>query len=334
MEKEGFHKYLLIAFIVLTVYISFLIIKKFIPALLIAAFLAYLGNPLYKKLNLTIKYKYNKGISATLITILIIFIFLLPTAFIANTISSETINLIKTGNITDKINTFTSSHFKNEPTISVIIADSMTKAIAYVKNATINFILSLPSRIISLFITIIALFYFLIIGEPLVNQIRKSLPIKKRSELVQHIREVTNAIVYGLFLTAILQFIIALVGFKILNTQSPFLFALIIGIAAFIPFIGPAIIWVPLAILSFVEGNFTKVIGLLLLGLILSVIEHFIKAKVAQIKANVHPLIVIIGALGGIEIFGFVGFIVGPIILSSLIIILREYFDLGEENEA
>ena len=331
MEKEDFNKYLLIAFLVGVIYLSFIIIKPFISALLTSCILAYLSHPLYKKLKLIVK---NEAVSAFIITILVIIIFLLPIVFIVNSISQETISLVKDGNIINKIQFFLSSYFNNQPTVGVITTDTITKVKSYIKTVAINFIFSIPSTLISLFITALALFYLLIVGEPFVNRIKYIIPIKKRSELVVHISNVTNAVVYGLFLSAIIQFIIALIALKILGSPSPFLFALIIGISAFIPFIGPAIIWVPLAILKLMDGDITKVIGFIILGVILSIIEHFIKAKIVQIRAKVHPIIVILGALGGVSIFGAIGFIVGPIILSSFMIILSDYFNLGgERNE-
>ncbi len=326
MDKEEFNKYVLIGFLIIIIYLSFTIIKPFISALLISSILAYLGYPLYKKLMSVIK---NDIISALIVTILIIIIFLLPIVFIANSISKETINIIKEGNIVNNIQDITSSYFKNQPTLSILISDSITKVISYIKIETINFLFNVPSKLISLFISILALFYFLILGEKFVDKIRCIIPIKKRSELVNHIKNVTDAIIYGLFLTAIIQFIISLLGFKLLGIHSPFLFALMIGIAAFIPFIGPVVIWLPIAFFALLEGDTTQVVGLIIIGIILNLTEHFIKAKVAQIKANVHPIVVILGALGGISIFGAIGFIVGPIILSSFIIILNDYFNFG-----
>lgn len=331
MEKVEFQKYLLLAFFAIVVYLAFLIIKPFIIAILTGCVLTYFSHPLYKLLKRFIK---NSTASALITTILVIIIILIPLLFVANTIANETIRLVQSEHIVTKIQDFASSTFSNSPNIAILISDTSTKAVGYMKNIAIEFVLDIPSKIISIFITILTLFYLLKIGEPFVNKIKDLLPIRKRTDLINHIKGVTNAVVYGLFLMAIAQFIISLIGLKLLNIPSPFVFALIIGIAAFIPLVGPVIIWLPLAILSLVDGDYAKAIGLVVLGAILGLVDTIIKAKVVEIRTSIHPLIIILGALGGVYVFGFIGFIIGPIFLSSISVIIEEYFPVGEDNEA
>ena len=98
------------------------------------------------------------------------------------------------------------------------------------------------------------------------------------------------------------------------------------AILAMFPFLGPALVWVPAGIIQIAYGNLFSGIGILAYGIaVISTIDNIIKPKIISSRSKIHPVIVLIGLIGGIKMFGIVGIIIGPLILSFLLIILRIY---------
>jgi predicted PurR-regulated permease PerM len=104
-------------------------------------------------------------------------------------------------------------------------------------------------------------------------------------------------------------------------------------IASLIPFIGTGFVWIPVALIKIADGfvagdNFTALmgIGLLIYGTgVISVIDNILKPKLIGSKANINPLIILLGMLGGVTIFGIVGLIAGPLILALTVTLIEIY---------
>ena len=322
MEKRDIKKYLIVAIVLLTIYISYLIIKPFITALLASFVLAYLFYPVYKRLAKLTK---NNVAGAVLTTILVIIITLLPLVYIANSLIQESLDLYKEGKV-DAITNSVSLYLNADTTFTNILRGIVEKITLYARENATNFIAKVPSKLFALLITIYTTFALFLVGEKFVNEAKRLLPVKNKDELVKHLAKTTNAIIYVLFLTAIVEFILALIVFKIIGSSVALLLALAIGFLVFIPLLGPAIIWGPYLIIEIVRHNYTNAVILGILGIILFILESFVKAKITGARSDLHPLIVLIGTLGGISLFGFIGLIIGPIFLSSVIIITKEYY--------
>ena len=104
-------------------------------------------------------------------------------------------------------------------------------------------------------------------------------------------------------------------------------------ILAMLPFIGAAFIWFPASLFKLASGETTNGIGLLLYGLfIVSTIDNIIRPKIIGSRSKVHPSLILIGALGGIKLFGLIGIVVGPLILAILTVFFDLYLSEDYEN--
>lgn len=142
---------------------------------------------------------------------------------------------------------------------------------------------------------------------------------KKARELI-----ISNAIVIPLL--AVIQGIFAMIGYLIFGVNEPVIMALITGIASVIPIVGTMIIWIPLALILIAQNEIGSGIGLLLYGgIVITNIDNVIRFILQKKIANVHPLITVFGVIIGINIFGFVGLIFGPTIISLLLLLVDLY---------
>jgi len=116
------------------------------------------------------------------------------------------------------------------------------------------------------------------------------------------------------------------------------MWAVLTFFAAILPFIGAPLIWFPIAILRIIEGFLGKSnyvysgVGLLLWGfLLVSTIDNIIKPKIIGDRAKLHPLIVFLGIIAGLKLFGFIGIIVGPVICAIAVSIINLHLKHGTE---
>jgi len=134
----------------------------------------------------------------------------------------------------------------------------------------------------------------------------------------------SNAI--GIPLVAIAQGIVGLIGFLIFGVNDPFFWAVIVTIGSMVPFIGAFLGIAPVFILAMAEGNMVQAWGILIYGfVVVGTTDNLIRLLILKRLDNVHPLITLIGVIIGVPIFGFIGLIFGPLLISLFLIIAKIY---------
>ncbi len=147
-------------------------------------------------------------------------------------------------------------------------------------------------------------------------------------------REMVRANAIGIPLVAIAQGIVALIGFLIFGIESPFFWAIIVTIGSMIPFVGNLLGTIPVFILTISNGDTFQAWGILIYGIVVvGSTDNLIRLYVLQKLDNVHPLITLIGVIVGIPLFGFIGLIFGPLLVSLSLIIVRIYKKEYAPNE-
>jgi predicted PurR-regulated permease PerM len=110
--------------------------------------------------------------------------------------------------------------------------------------------------------------------------------------------------------------------------EEPILWGVITGIASVIPFVGTMAAWVPIAILTFANGEQGNGIALTLWGLIvIGGSDNVFRFVLQKYLADIHPVITVFGVIFGLNLFGFLGIIFGPLLISLFILMMRIYFD-------
>ncbi|MDP3765715.1 MAG: AI-2E family transporter, partial [Nanoarchaeota archaeon] len=144
---------------------------------------------------------------------------------------------------------------------------------------------------------------------------------------------VTYGVFYGNITIAIVQGILGIIGFALLGVPSPILWGFVMMLFALVPYFGSAIIWLPAALnlifIGYLQNDSSLIIrGTILIAygvLVISTIDNILKPKLIGSKAKIHPILVLIGVLGGLSLFGFIGFILGPLMLALLVTFIDVY---------
>lgn len=180
------------------------------------------------------------------------------------------------------------------------------------------------------------LYYMLISKNSMKNFLIDYIPIKQKN--LKIIGKESNSLVksnaLGIPLVAICQGIIALIGYLVLGVSDPFFWFVITAIGSMIPFIGTTIGILPVAILFFANGQNWQGIAILIYGfVVVGSTDNLIRLFILERLASVHPLITLLGVIIGVPLFGFIGLIFGPILISLFLLILKIYKDeYGNEN--
>lgn len=172
------------------------------------------------------------------------------------------------------------------------------------------------------------LYYMLTNRRPIRESMITYIPLGKDNLRIigDESNELVKSNALGIPLVAIVQGIIALIGFLIFGVPDPFFWFVITAIGSMIPFIGTAIGILPASILLFAQGSDWEAVALLIYGfVIVGSTDNIIRLYVLERLASVHPLITLFGVIVGVPLFGFIGLIFGPLLISLFLLILKIY---------
>jgi len=329
ISLKEYSKYFFVFSFVMVTIISFLMIKSFIPIILGAIMIAYTFNPIKKYLFKVFK---NKNLCSVLTLILVFLIIILPIFFSIKVIGDEVVSVYNYIVTHDVIKSIPGLSFI-KPEYLIYFEQQMDRivekiSIDIVNKAVPDFLLRLPNLLISLFIMVFITFYLFRDGDEFVKNVKEWLPINKKEKdrLFDRISKVSYAVIYGHIVTALIQGVLGTIGFFFLGVPSPVLWGLVMSVFALIPFMGTPIVWIPIGLIQIAAGNTVTGILVLLYGsLIISSVDNIIKPRIISKKAKVHPILILLGVVGGIKFFGVVGFIIGPLILAIFMAFLEFY---------
>lgn len=344
-----YSKYIFFLVGLVLLWIVFLIVRPFINSIFAGIIISYVFYPLYKQINRLFK---KDGFSAFIASILVILIITVPFAFFLNTISKEAyvsylvvkqkvisgdlfgIDCVNKENPLCSVSGFLGDVL-SDPKNRFYIEDTIQKTTTYILDNASNFIFSLPILLLNLFIIVFIMFYLFKDGKHVFDKIKRLLPFKRAYQeiIFKQFSDILYAVIYGQLLIALVQGILGGIGFFIFGIHSPILWGIAMAFFALIPFVGPPIIWGPIALMQVFTGMsqndslmITNAILLALYGaLVVGTIDNILRPKVIGERGRIHPVLVLLGVVGGLKLFGIVGLVVGPIILAIFMTIVRIY---------
>lgn len=317
--KNHLQQYIFLAIIAIMLILSYKILQPYLIALMSAFILSFLTLPLYKILNK----KLNSSVSAFSCIIITFLVILIPISAIIGGVAQQAYIALSDVDVTSLYTKISSTPLFES--LNLDIASLKEKIISVIINLISSVANYLPSFFISIIVMLFSMYYMLINWSLLSVSLERYLPFKNKKDVIEDITKTTRGILYGMLLLAFIEFIVAAIGLVILGVKSYLLLASLIFILAFIPNIGPGLVWIPLVLINIALGNYTVAIGSIILGLILSIpIDTFLRTKLLGKTSRIHPLIMLLGVLGGLSLFGIFGFIIGPLILLYTIRIIEE----------
>jgi predicted PurR-regulated permease PerM len=182
--------------------------------------------------------------------------------------------------------------------------------------------------VINLFLMTVAMYYFFLDGRRLYAEGVRLVPLDQRytQAFSREFTDVAHAIVYGNTVTALVQGAIGLVGLLIAGVPHAGVWGAAMVIAALIPVVGTGLVWVPISGLLILSGKVGEGLFLAAWGaLVVGMVDNFIRPRLCGSRMALHPLLVFLSMFGGVAVFGMMGMLVGPLIASLFMAMVRIY---------
>lgn len=329
MNDDYLKKVLTTAIFIGLLVLTFIIIKPIIIAIIGGLILGFIFIPVYEWIYKRIKIK---DLSASIVLILLLIIIVFPLWFLIPMLVRQSLEVFK---IVQGINfieivqgffpTFSSEELAAQigPTINSLVSDLTS----YLMNTIGNILLDFPSILLQTFVVLFVFYYTMRDRTTLVNYIKSLLPFSQdiQKKLFSSTREITSSVLYGQVIIGIIQGIIIAIGFIIFGVPNGLFLSLLAVLAGIFPIIGTAIIWIPVAIILFINDMTFTAVGVSIFGVISSTIDNLLRPMIVSRRTQLKSSIALTGMIGGLFVFNIMGLILGPLILAYLLIILEIY---------
>ena len=341
LKAEKFSRYFLLVVLIGIGIIFFNMLKIFFIPIILAAVFVVLFYPLY---GWVLKLFRNKKSLSSLVCCFILLSGLITPVFIlGNLVSGEAISLYqnveqKVQKIIQKGDERVLQNIQEYKWIKKLHLDKIdwqasiqesTKAAAKLLATVINKASKETFQLIAnLFLAFFAMFYFFRDGDKLIQRLKYLSPLadKYKEELFIRFTSVSRATIKGSVVVALIKGFLGGLTFWIFGINSPVLWGVVMAILSIIPLLGAWLVMYPAAVILLFLGHIWQGIAMFLIStLIISSIDNILQPRLVGRSTGLHDLLIFFSTLGGISVFGVMGFIVGPIIAALFVSILDVY---------
>jgi len=330
--KEQYWRYSLIAIIIVLGIVLFQQITPFLGGLLGALTIYILVRK--QMIRLTTKRKMKRSTAALLITTEAVFFFLIPISLVVWMLVDKLQNLnLDPQSIIAPIEEI-AGIIKSKTGYDVLGSDTTSFIVSALPRIGQAVMGGISSFVINLFVLVFVLYFMLIGGIKMEAYVNAILPFNATNteHVIHEINMIVRSNAIGIPLLAVIQGGVAMIGYFIFGAPNALLLGFLTCFATVIPMVGTGLIWFPVAVYMALTGDWPNAIGLAAYGgIIVSQLDNLIRFILQKKMADTHPLITIFGVVIGLSLFGFMGVIFGPLLLSLFFLFVdmfkREYLD-------
>lgn len=319
----------------------FLLRPVIIPVLL-AVILVILLYPTY--LSILKAFKGRAYWASLVATFLVFLLLILPSGLVVALVVNQAIDFASQLNVREAFSSLVSGGFYQDSILPLIerfenrfqihidfpalISQSVSETLRYLSSHSPQVVSGTASFIFK-FIVMHFTMYFLFVDGQKVSQVILDLsPLQVRYEnrLMGEFKNMIYATVYGYLATALVQAVLAWIGFLMAGVPAPLVFATLTFFMAMVPIIGATSVWLPIGLWLILSGNTGWGVFILIYGaLAISSVDNIVKPLIMRGKARIHPLLIFFSIFGGMQLFGPIGLLFGPVILSLFFACIRIY---------
>jgi len=311
----------LVILIILTLFLAIaglMYLNAFLGALIIFVISTPLNNWLKSK-------GMKPSIAAWVIIILTLLIIIIPLFFIIQGLAEQITLLPQSVRAFDSTIENLNAYLPLDIEIDRDII--IQKIVPFLEKGITPFFSNIISIIANLILFYFILYYLLVNDKRFINQIKSMLPFneKNKTKILDEFGNVTKATVIGSILIAIVQGTMLWIGFHVLGIKGALFWGFVTAVLSLVPVIGSPIIWGPGALFLFLSGDPTKGFLLIIWGILITFVDNIIRPITNKKYGKIHPLTSILGVFIGVAQFGFIGILVGPLLLSYFLLLCKIY---------
>jgi predicted PurR-regulated permease PerM len=316
-----------------TGYMVWLIAVPFMSALALSAIIVTICYPLYERVLKRVPRK-NKSLASLLTTFLVLLLIILPLILVFSLVAKEALGFYQelslnhaTG-LQGALNVFEAKIKVYIPGFHLDAQQQIQMVGGWLLGNIGTIFASTVSTLFLLTLSIVGSFYFFRDGKELMQLLIRVSPLPDHEDeiIFERMARAVRAVATGTLLLALVQGSVASVGFFIFGLPKPLMWGLLASMGALMPGIGTAIATVPATIYLLTTGQTSMAIGMVLYALfVVGVIDNLVGPYLMGRRNNMHPFVILVAVLGGINLFGPIGFIVGPVIVTLFFVLLEIY---------
>jgi predicted PurR-regulated permease PerM len=340
MNRKTVNKFVLILVVVLISAIFFSMIRGFLMALFLAGLFSALITPVYKRF---VKWFRGRRSLASMTTVMLMVLFvLLPLGALMGIVTAQAINvgnsvkpwvqrqiaqpdaffkLLESIPYWDQIVPYRDTLFQKAGEMVGSISGYLINSLSSATVGTVNFLFMT-------FVLLYAMYFFLMDGQKLVRLALHYLPLEDEDEqvLLDRFTSVARATLKGTAVIGMLQGVLFGLAFAAVGIPSAVFWGVVMTALSILPGIGTAVVWIPAAVILGASGHIGKAVGLAAFcGMVVGSLDNLLRPAMVGKDTRMHELMIFLSTLGGIMMFGVVGFIIGPIIAALFISVWEIY---------
>lgn len=328
IDANRLRQILLIVVIFLIGVVLFRELSSFVPAVLGAVTLyILLRNSFFW---LTEKRKWRKSGAALLLMLLSLLVILLPIALLIQMLSGKVAYALEhSGELVSSLQQLVAD-FEKRYQVVILSEDTINKIGTWLAGLLPKILGATFNSLSTIFFMYFILYFMFVNARAMEKTLQLYMPFRSDNvgllEKEVHSMVVANAV--GIPVVAFVQGLVGLIGYWLIGVKEPFFWFGITCIAGMLPVIGAALAYIPLIIIFLANGQLWQGFAMFLFGFgVIGTVDNVMRFSLLRKIGDVHPLITVFGVIAGISLFGFIGLIFGPLLISLLLLLIRIYMN-------
>ena len=325
----------------IALYLCWLMVQPFTNVILWATVLAVVFYPMHRRIRTRVR---NPSGAAIVSTVLVVVLILLPATFITVAVVRELAGaadslqagvqrlsnastLPGVGWIVERVRGYVAI---DAAAAQKFISERLATLGGALAASTLLVVGGAVGAVVQMVIVVFTLFYMFRDGDRIRRAVYDLLPLERiqMQDIGARTRDVIAATIYGVLVISAIQGTLGTIIFWILGLPSPLLWGVVMFFLSMIPMAGAFLVWVPAAIYLALTGAYVKAVVLVVWGiLVIGSIDNFLSPRLVGRRARLHELLIFFAVLGGLQVFGVLGVVLGPVVVAitlALIEMLRQ----------
>ncbi len=221
--------------------------------------------------------------------------------------------------------------------ITILSEENLSNIPGMVSSYLPDFLSSAVNGFFNISTMFFLLFFMLVNAQKIENSFLKYIPLNPENKklVTSETKNIVQSYAIGIPVIALAQGFCAYIGYTIFGIKDPMLWGFVTTVCSVIPFLGSGLIWIPLTVYLYTGGHSSDAISLAIYcAIVVLNIDNLLRLVLLKAFADIHPLITLFGVITGLKLFGFIGLIFGPLLVSYLLLLIRIYVNEFSEKSA
>lgn len=337
MSYRNFQVYFFIFVLGVSTALTLYLFHSYLTLLAFGGVLAIVSRPLYRYLLKNLKYE----TAAAFLTVLCVAItVVLPTAYFIASLAYELSGIFNNVRGSFDLNKLTGfverilpvGLHSQVPAVMEEIGTVARGLAGYLSKNVVALFSDVLHIVVGFLVILVSAYYILKDGTRIKRELIQLSPLHDANdeEIFQKVIVTVGAVMGGIIVVGIIKGVLASLFFVLFRVPTPLFWGLLTGVASFVPILGSSLVTVPVVAYLLITGQYAAAIGVGIVSVaIIGLVDNLLQPKLVQSKTSIHPLLILLSILGGLRVYGFAGFILGPLTLAvtmSLISIYKKEF--------